>query len=570
MKKHFSRLWETAALLALVLLTSVSGKCAAVWQWSVPIPSLEGRRAYLWVPPECQHVRGLVVACQNMLEEPLFERPAFRAACAENDLGEVLIFSGHDKGENDDKDSDHPTRSYLDIFLNPTYPKGAEDAKSAGVDLQKALDALADKSGYREIKYAPLMPVGHSSAGSFVWHLYRWDPSRIFAMMPFKTGAKDDGPEGIPILDVNSEWFEYGTADMHNVSMLGLAGGAAAPMSRRNSADILYGYDVDIGCGHCDVSDDSIKIVSLWLKKAVAARIPANAPLDGPIPLTPMATSSGWLLDPATFGKPEGKPIAYADWKGDPKAAFWYLDREMAAAVQDHLVEQLAKKPEQIGMARQGQADPDARMSILSPTFLDDQGTFRVEAAYLDHIEHSHFQDHDQGYYPAGTVLGHAGVPIQYRVNSGGLVRTGPDTFRVCPRAGPLLPQGNPWEPTIVAYSLGDDAFRPAEHPIHVNINIVNKEGTPQTLDFPKIPDQSVQNLTPIPLVATASSHLPVQFFLVSGPATIKDGTLTFDKIPVRAQFPISVMVSAFQWGRPNDPKVQSAGPVTQEFFIQK
>jgi hypothetical protein len=117
---------------------------------------------------------------------------------------------------------------------------------------------------------------------------------------------------------------------------------------------------------------------------------------------------------------------------------------------------------------------------------------------------------------------------------------------------------------------LGDDAFRPAEHPIHVNINIVNKEGTPQTLDFPKIPDQSVQNLTPIPLVATASSHLPVQFFLVSGPATIKDGTLTFDKIPVRAQFPISVMVSAFQWGRPNDPKVQSAGPVTQEFFIQK
>jgi hypothetical protein len=98
----------------------------------------------------------------------------------------------------------------------------------------------------------------------------------------------------------------------------------------------------------------------------------------------------------------------------------------------------------------------------------------------------------------------------------------------------------------------------------------VNKEGTPQTLEFPRIPDQSARNLAPISLIATASSHLPVEFFMVSGPATIKDGKLTFEQIPVRAQYPISVMVSAFQWGRPNDPKIQSAGPVTQEFFIQK
>jgi hypothetical protein len=566
----FRFMLRSLSLCALLVLVAVPGAFAAVWQWSVPIPSLEGRRAYLWVPPDCPHVRGLVVACQNMLEEPLFERPAFRAACAENGLGIVLIFSGHDKGSDDDKNPDHPKRSYLDIFLNPNYPKGPEDPKSAGEDLQKALDALATESGYPEIKYAPLMPVGHSSAGSFVWHIYKWDPSRILAMTPFKTGSKDDGPEGIPIFDVNSEWFEYGNWDMHNVSMNAFDGGARITGARTHSPDSLYGYYVDLGCGHCDVSDDSIGIVSLFLKKAVAARIPDNAPLDGPVSLKPVATESGWLLNPDTLGKPDDKPVAYADYQGDPKRALWYLDEELATAVQNHMAQQLAKKPQQIGFVKDGQSQSDARMYVFSPKFLDDAGTFQVQAAYVDHIEHAKFGDKDTSYYPPDTKLENSGTTILYRVNSGGLVQTGPDTFRVCPRAGPLLPQGNPWEPTIVAYSLGNDQFRPAEHPAHVNLNIINKDGQAQTLDSPKIPDQQSQNLAPIKLAATASSNLPVQYFMVSGPATIQGDTLTFDKIPARAKFPIRVLVSPFQWGRQNDPKVQSVGPVTQEFFIQK
>jgi hypothetical protein len=284
-------------LLGILLLASFGCRADAVWQWSVPIPSLEGRRAYLWVPPDCPHIRGLVVACHNMLEEPLFERPAFRAACAQNGLGIVLIFSGHDKGGDDDKNPNHPTRSYLDIFLNPHYPNGPEDAKSAGIDLQKALTDLADVSGYEEIKDAPIMPVGHSSAGSFVWHIYRWDPTRIFAMMPFKTGAKDDGPSGIPIFDVNSEWFEYGDWDMHSVGLASPDGGAEVSRSRTHDKDSLYGYYVDMGNGHCDVSDDCLKIVGLWLKKVVAARLPEDAP-DGPVALRPVATESGWLIDP--------------------------------------------------------------------------------------------------------------------------------------------------------------------------------------------------------------------------------------------------------------------------------
>jgi hypothetical protein len=147
-------------------------------------------------------------------------------------------------------------------------------------------------------------------------------------------------------------------------------------------------------------------------------------------------------------------------------------------------------------------------------------------------------------------------------------VQVGANTFRICPHAGPIPPQGNPWEPTIVAYNLGDENYRPTEHPAHVNVSIINTAGQPQTIDFARIPDQKL-GAKSVKLVAKANSSLPVEFFIVSGPATIDGDTLNFEKPPVRAKFPVRVIVSAFQWGRSGEPKVQSAGPVTQEFFVE-
>ncbi len=531
---------------------------AAVWQYSVPVPSIENRRAFLWIPPACPRVRGLVVACQNMLEKPLFERPAFRTACADNGLGILMIFSGHDKGPDDDKNPNHPKRSALDIFLNPNYPNGEEDPKGAGEDLQKALGALADESGYAELRHVPLLPVGHSSAGSFVWHLYRWDPSRIFAMMPFKTGAKDDGPQGIPILDVNSEWFDYGGASNNCSTTPGAMGGVL----RSRAGGQLFGYYIDAGSGHCNASDDSINIIGLFLKKAVAARIPADAPLDGPVILKNIPAESGWLLDPATLGKPDVGPVAYADWKGDPNKAFWYLDRELAATVQNHMAAQFAKQPQQIGFIRpDGTISTSGGMYGFSPKFLSDGATFTVDAAFVEHLDKTDL-------FPPGTKLSHGNTPIYFRVNSGALIQTGSNSFRVCPHAGPLLPQGNPWEPTIVAYTAGDNRFQPTEHPAHVNVSIFNTAGQPQTIDFPGIPDQAL-GTTSLRLHATASSGLPVEYFVVSGPAESEGDTLKFAPIPVRSKFPVRVLVAAYQWGRSENPQVQSAGPVVREFLIR-
>jgi len=558
------------SLVSLFLACQLAVRGSAVWQWSVPAPTIPERRVFLWIPPDCKHVRGLVVACQNMLEKPLLERSAFRDACAENDLGIVMIFPGHDVTHKEEPGPNHPERSYLDIFLNPNFPEGKEDPQKAGDDLQKVLNALADESGYPEIRYAPLMPIGHSSAAPFVWHLYKWNPSRIFAMMPFKAGTRDDGPlQDIPVFDVNSEWFEYGSSPMHNVSFIASDGGARVPRFRADHTNAMYGYYVDVGSGHCDASDDAIGIMRLFLKKAVAARIPGNAPNNAPVTLKPLKVESGWLIPAAALGKAEGKPVPYVDFKGDPRTCFWYLDRELAAAVQNHIRQQLAKQPQQIGFVQDGEPSTDARMFNFVPRFIDDAGTFQLEASFVDRIDHAKFDNVRTNYYPPETKLGHSATPILFRVNSGAVIQVGPNAFRICPHGGGLVPQGNPWEPTIIAYHPGDATFRPAEHPAHAIVNIVNKRGEPQTIDFAAIPNQKNGDKF-VKLEAQASSGLPVEFFVVSGPATIDGNILRFEKIPKKAKFPIRVLVSAFQWGRASDPKIQSAGPITREFFINK
>src|SRR5215210_4540692 len=70
---------------------------AAVWQWSVPVESVtltetnDHPRAFLWIPPNCQRVRAVVVGQHNMEEEPIFEHPRFRAALTDLGFAEIWI-----------------------------------------------------------------------------------------------------------------------------------------------------------------------------------------------------------------------------------------------------------------------------------------------------------------------------------------------------------------------------------------------------------------------------------------------------------------------------------------------
>jgi hypothetical protein len=69
-------------------------------------------------------------------------------------------------------------------------------------------------------------------------------------------------------------------------------------------------------------------------------------------------------------------------------------------------------------------------------------------------------------------------------------------------------------------------------------------------------------------LAATSDSGLPVSFFVVAGPAVVRDGKLVFTPIPPRTKLPVSVTVAAWQWGRRADPAVKIAEVVQQTFHL--
>jgi hypothetical protein len=156
-----------------------------------------------------------------------------------------------------------------------------------------------------------------------------------------------------------------------------------------------------------------------------------------------------------------------------------------------------------------------------------------------------------------------------YRVGSGALLQTGPDTFQVAARSGGLTRQGQPWEPWIIAYQPGDAEYRSADKPAHILIDNRNTQGLPQKIAFQKISDVD-RRKRQVPLAATSSARLPVQLYVESGPASVVGNTLYLLPIPPRSRYPVRVIVSAYQWGRTGEHPVQSAGPETQEFFIHR
>jgi len=60
---------RSISLMAALLFSAALAR-GAEYQWSVVVPPEQGSKempiAYLWIPPGCQHVRGVVFAQHNM------------------------------------------------------------------------------------------------------------------------------------------------------------------------------------------------------------------------------------------------------------------------------------------------------------------------------------------------------------------------------------------------------------------------------------------------------------------------------------------------------------------------
>jgi len=519
---------------------------AADYQWSVPLEGKDNQsRAFLWIPPNCKYVRGIVLASQVILEKQVCDNVHIREACAKEGLGIIIVF-----------------RSSLTTFY---YKNGGEDKK-----LQKILDDLATISGYSEISVAPLFTVGHSGGGIGAWNIGYWNPARVFGILTLHSAAMVNPPEGdskartsgIPVMAVSGE-YEMWT-------------GPKIPLEqhwrwlRGDLLDIRGKYYeplvcevVQPGAGHFNYDDHLALLTSMFLQKAAHYRIPAE-PGDGktPVTLTHLDEDKGWLTDISILTPGKFPPTMSKNFNGDKSLAFWSLDEEIAKTLEAFPNLYGGQTDQRVAFVENGKTLPASWITELKFEPIDDGMTFQLKGDFLSQTP--------EGVANSGISLGHSNTPVKFRLIGGwgaGGEQINDHTFRI--RYDHFGISRFTDNMQVMVYNEGDRKYKYAEQAGQVKFPEKNIVGITQIISFPLIGEVS-KDTRSIQLKAKTDKGYPVSYFIRNGPAEIKGNQLIFTSIPPRSKYPIQVTVIAYQWGRSILPLVQSAIPVEQNFYIVK
>jgi hypothetical protein len=150
---------------------------------------------YLWVPPACTRIRGVLVLGHNVPEQWLGGHPAIRTVCTEQSLA-ILFTCGS-------------CRLSAVNHVDDRILSRAEKARHNITFLQQILDALAMESGYEELRTVPWLPIGESMSLQIVSQLTQFAPDRCLAGAWVKDGQWDRATPGVPMLaacGTGAEW----------------------------------------------------------------------------------------------------------------------------------------------------------------------------------------------------------------------------------------------------------------------------------------------------------------------------------------------------------------------------
>lgn len=520
------------------------GQENSVFQYAISNP---GYKAFLWIPPNCTQVRGLVIDKWNYFDEALVQDPQIRKACQEEDLGLACLITTTPEM--------HNTISFFD-------PK----EKAAEV-LLKALSDLAKESGYKEIACAPIFTIGHSYSGGFSWRCAAWDRNRVFGALAIKTGAWElknpgDNMEGVPVLNLVGQYGEWNSGDGYGEPF----GDGVEALAMRRNPKHLTSFAVEWGGGHFEWSENCARLASLFIRKAAKARLPDQAPSEGPVKLKEIDPSSGWLMRPYFYPAGPMHPYPAKEFPQDKRAAFWYFDGEFANACRDFTAEQRSRKIQKLSFMREGKPVGYAD-HIVDKTGLQYWGELVPESDGITYRFNAGFLDTMPARFPrGGEPLGHAPGPVQIICDVGPFEPVGDGAFRLkFSRFSCLNPVAG-----FHASHLGNKEYAASVAPIQAAALKKNTEGKPQRITFAEIPDVKL-GTQEIKLNAVSDSGEKVEYFVFAGPAVIHDGNLLrLTEIPPRSKFPVKVTVVAWQFGRSTEPKLQTAEMVERSCYIMK
>ena len=411
----------------------------------------------------------------------------------------------------------------------------------------------------------PVIPMGHSAHGQFAWKFAQWAPQRTVAAIPIKTTPlpPDLNLPGIPILYLvgeTTEWPEYRDGRPGDRDFFWPVVRDSALRLRSANQDNLIAVATDPGGGHFDSSTAQGRLIALFIRKACQYRLPAHPPKDRPVQLRPLSLQSGWLTDSGGVLPDKWPPASYDKYLGNKNAAYWFFDREMALAAAAFDGDRMKRKKQMLTFEQDGQLLPVAEQGFAALRFEPeaDSISFRLSPAFLTQVPSQ--------LIGAGSPLGHVDGPIHLNVITGPAQQIGPDEFRVTMRRGD--DGGDIW---IEEEQDGNAEYRKAVQPGRMYIPARLTAGTPQSIFFAPLSNVKA-DASPIVLHATATSGLPVRFYVEYGSAILSGNKLILSHVPRFARRPIEVKVVAYQWGRmaagAASGRVPSAEPVMRTFLV--
>lgn len=538
-------------LLCFAYFTNV---CAQEWQWSVPVRNAkEGNgeaRAFLWIPPDCKLLKGVVVAQNNMEEQSILESLLFR-----NKMTEL---------------------SFAEIWISPSFDHLFRFNESSGDVFNAMMNELADSSGYVELKQVPVVPIGHSASASWPYYFAAWNPQRTLAAISvsgqwpwFRDSVfapdiwGDKNIDFVPCLETMGEYEAANTW-----SEEGLKERAKHPLMPLSM----------IACpaeGHFNASEKKIAYIALYIRKAVEYRLMKPATLITAARLKPInPTQTGWLLDKWRLNeKPAAKAAPVDKYKGNKAEAFWFFDEEMAKATEEYQSTERNKKTALLGYVQDGKIVPQKNTHqqvdlVFKP--LQDGITFILKATFLDTVPSAHKRTSEWTGLPAGSPVGHPSnsQAIQIQRITGPFEKINDSTFRLRLEKG-ISSKAINYALWFASTHPGNMQYKPALQQAQMLVASSNSNGVAQRIIFDSIGNQHT-SLKRITLHAISNEGLPVLFYVKEGPAFINGDTLQIDKVPIRSRYPVKITVVAWQYGKSVEPAVQTAKPVERSFYLIK
>ena len=518
-----------------------TGTCTA---WSDS--SKTNATVYLWIPENCRRLCGLLILCANVPEHNLVGHPSIRKVCKENNLGiiwSVPSFMNFRKSTSKE---------------NKTLNMALEQRTTVNF-LQQLLNGLAQTSGYDEVATVPWLPMGESGHLLMVDALMDHSPERCIAGIWIKNNHFPPLNRQTPALVVygtSQEWGQDKVDIRTNWNNIGKEYDGVINR-RKENPNWPLSYVIDGHSGHFDCSERITQYFARYIDLAAKARLSS----DGSNTLNPIVLNKGFVADLPVPGH-ENHPVrSWSATNPESNSFPWFFDKASAKEGQSiAAINWKARTQLPAYLDSQGNVMPFNFNGITNITSLDfeaDGVTFAIKSVMLGSLP--------SNFVGAGENLSKAATSPVVEWLCGPVAPFESGRLRIS------LDRTWPNSATYIALrQKGNDTIRAIVEPAGINLKgLRNTKGKTQIITFEKLPDIKAGTKS-ITLKAKSDSNLPVEFFVVAGPARIENGRIIFTKIPPRSKYPVIVTVGAWQWGSSTEPKVRTAEIAYQQFNILK